>query len=1162
MRLLMIGLICLFCPQILIAGLPETPQFRQLTVADGLPSSTMYGVTQDRDGYIWLASKDGLARYDGIDFKYFRYSPGDDNALPGNVVQVLHVDRDNQLWIAVEGQGLLRMNPQRNQIKTYKKSTHPAMGSDDIWAINSDKAGNIWFGTFGGGLYRLDRNGKITRIVLSNVDENGVPTDTVLDIAIDAKQQVWVATTNGLYRWDGKRSYRVDDAALPNPFVVHLVVNADGTIWVGTRKGLQLINQMGLAIGKPLLTGQAISALSLDKEGSLWVTSGSIVYRWKERELAKYELKEFGNIAFTSIFYDGNGSIWFCTQDNGLLRIPANWKDFFVSKHSDINADTISGEIVRSVSYSKKHKVFLVSMNGGLDELDLVNGKVDRILVGTKSWSQAIWSVFQSTERQIWIGHRNGLSRYSPSTKQLNHYSGADYLEGSVRLITQTPDGLIWSASYGGGIQARRPDGQVVHTVLAKEGSAFSSPDPDQFSISPQAELWVATSTGLIRWDAVSQSFVAIPGSPKERVDAFTFVGTDTVWLHYMGVLMRMQWDGKVLREMHRVGTDAGLPAVEVGTILPDKNGNLWLSTIRGLLHYRVQSDLLRTFGVRDGLPSQEFDMQPGLVTPEGLMLMGTQKGLVVFDPSLIRQETSQANLVLDEIDLRRGEDIIPLMPQTREIQLEAGDRDLRIRTRLLAFADAQSHRYRFYMKGFDADWVDVGARGERIFSNLPAGEFVLEVKAAAVDGQWSKPLQIKIKVQPPWWQSVWAYCLWAFLVLLLFFTVATWYRRRLKQRHAQRLLEQERLIERQSSQAKSEFLATLGHEIRTPMTGVMGMTELLQASELNAQQRHRVQSIQTAGQHLLRLVNDALDIARIEAGKLSLEVVEFDVHKLIDEVGAMLKPLAELKGLQFSCICESSTPKFCNGDADRIRQILLNLGNNAIKFTESGKIQIRSFSLMPSGIRVQVSDTGPGISDEQQLRLFKRFEQAEGRTTTMRYGGSGLGLAICQELAIAMSGLIDIKSALGEGASFTVSLPLTQTLGLDIANKKHQMTTVLTPKRLLLVEDDPMVAEVIQALLMSKGHQVTHVSQGLQALTELSLKKFDAALLDLDLPGINGIELAEMILSQNPDLPIIAVTARADAAAEPQVKAAGMLGFVRKPVSSDTLVKALRDVM
>ena len=208
MRLLLLLGLMLCCSSI-FAGLPETPQFRLVTVADGLPSSTVYAVTQDKKGYIWIASKDGLARYDGVGYKIYRYAPGDANTLPGNVVQALHVDKHDQLWIAVEGQGVSRLNAERTEFTHFRKSTHPELGSDDIWAITSTADGNLWFGTFGGGLNRMGPDGKIKHFMPDKNDVNSLPSDTIVALAVDTQDRLWVGTTNGLSVWNGQSFLRI-----------------------------------------------------------------------------------------------------------------------------------------------------------------------------------------------------------------------------------------------------------------------------------------------------------------------------------------------------------------------------------------------------------------------------------------------------------------------------------------------------------------------------------------------------------------------------------------------------------------------------------------------------------------------------------------------------------------------------------------------------------------------------------------------------------------------------------------------------------------------------------------------------------------------------------------------------------------------------------------
>ncbi len=265
-----------------------------------------------------------------------------------------------------------------------------------------------------------------------------------------------------------------------------------------------------------------------------------------------------------------------------------------------------------------------------------------------------------------------------------------------------------------------------------------------------------------------------------------------------------------------------------------------------------------------------------------------------------------------------------------------------------------------------------------------------------------------------------------AFAVLLGCWASMAWRARR-RQRHALELLERRRELAEQASLAKSRFLATLGHEVRTPMTGVLGMSELLLGGPLDPRQRRHAEAIRHAGHHLLRLVDDALDLARIEAGRLPLDPRPFELRALLAEVVGLQAPVARRRGLRFVEEIAADAPAASVGDALRIKQVLFNLLDNAVKFTEQGEVGLRVGALAgkPGGLRITVHDTGPGLDAGQQARLFRRFEQGDGARTAARYGGSGLGLAISQELATAMGGRILVESAVGEGTRFIVELPL-----------------------------------------------------------------------------------------------------------------------------------------
>lgn len=382
---------------------------------------------------------------------------------------------------------------------------------------------------------------------------------------------------------------------------------------------------------------------------------------------------------------------------------------------------------------------------------------------------------------------------------------------------------------------------------------------------------------------------------------------------------------------------------------------------------------------------------------------------------------------------------------------------------------------------------------------------------------------------------------------------LAVAYRSRVSRRHSAQLTQQKRELAEQASQAKTRFLATLGHEVRTPMTGVLGMSELLLTTPLNSQQRAYVNAIRGAGEHLLRLVNDALDLARIEAGRLDLADETFDLHAFADELQALVGPLAGQRRLAFETSLEDDLPRHWRGDVARVRQILLNLLGNAVKFTEQGRVRL-SVAQYADGLRFEVEDTGPGLTPEQKARLFRRFEQADGARTSARYGGSGLGLAISQELAAAMSGNIEVDSAPGEGTRFIVRLPLQVAPAGPQREDAMVASASVRSLSLLLVEDEYTVADVLAGLLRLQGHHVVHVPNGLAALAEVSMLPFDAALLDLDLPGMDGMALARQLRIQGFTGPLVAITARADADAEPEALTAGFDRFLRKPMTRKML--------
>ena len=1163
LRSLMALLLLAACVPLARAGLPETPQPRQLSVFDGLPSNRINGLAEDLHGYLWIATSDGLARYDGIGYRVWRGEDG----LGDSLVWSVHVDGRNRVWIGTSKAGLAVLSADRQSFRHYTQANTPGMASGEVWTVASTRNGDVWFGMDGGGLHRLGADGKLTRFMPRDGDARSLPDGRVTHLEVAPDGSLWVATRNGTARWTGHDFERLPASA---EGANGLTFEADGTLWLSSLDGVQQRTPQGRLVPAPWrdepAVGRVYHVLCKDRDKDYWLdvtqglgrSSGEGV-----RNVPLYSAAARGVVkpSWNMCLEDRGGGLWFASSGYGLWYLPASWKQFSVLSRRAGDATSPGNAFVRGIAASANGSMWLVGSGGALDRLDPETGAIEHVLSDAGAGDVPV-GVHEDRNGMVWIGYRDGIARFDPGSGAVRRWSSAMSPDpapvGETASFAESGDGLLWMASPLR-VQARNLAGEIQYSVPAgNDDDGAEGALAPQLEQAPDGGIWLSGWKGLFAWNAGARSFEPVPGVAAEPVYGF-WIGRDRkqVWLARMGAVEAYQWDGARLHLRERVDARQGMPRISLSGITVDAAGIAWATSVRGLLRVDTSARTVRVYGVHDGLPSQELLDRPVPRPADGRILIGSADGLVVFDPAVVRPRAKAPNLVIETIAARRGDKLVEFAAD-RPFTIEHGDRDLRIVARLLSFGNAMAHRYRFRLHGYDNDWVEVGAGGERLFSQLPAGNYVLQVKARNADNVWSPTRELKFSVAPAWWRTWWAMLALTLMLALLAWRITYNYRMRLRRRSAWQLAVHKREVAEQASLAKTRFLATLGHEVRTPMTGVLGMSELLLGSGLAPQQRGYAESIRNAGEHLMRLVNDALDLARIESGKLELAPQDFDLHALLHGVCALTAPLAGQRGLRFDESIAADVPQWVHGDPVRVRQILLNLLGNALKFTEHGEIGLQAAKAGQS-VRMVVSDTGPGLDAGQQERLFRRFEQAEGARTAARYGGSGLGLAISQELAAAMGGRISVDSEPGHGTRFIVELPLAPAQSpMQVASEPSTGTTAGASFDLLLVEDDPTVAEVVSALLQAQGHRVTHAAHGLAALSQVSVDDFDMALLDLDLPGIDGFALAQQLRAQGFAKPLLAITARADADAEPAARAAGFDGFLRKPLTGKLLAEAI----
>ncbi|MEO7050424.1 MAG: ATP-binding protein [Rhodanobacter sp.] len=1140
-----------------------TPQFRRYNTADGLPSTNAYAVAQDREGAIWFGTKGGLARFDGVHFAVYRHAEDDPGSLFSNGIATLFVDLQGRLWAAGLNAGLNRYDASSDSFRHWghDPADISSLSSDRVWSVAQTHDGTIWIAS-AGGLDRMRPDGRGFEHVVDPV-LGATPDDvgTISAIYVDWQGRMWIGGDHGVFlRETDGTIHRVHTGDPQEILDVWRIDGDNDEVRIAASDGLWIVGKDGLArrFGSGVIPDTNVMSSVRDAVGRLWVGTQKGLFLQehvggKVIAVANQPVL-YGNLPGTwvwQLMIDREGGMWAALFDGGVAYLAPGWNRFSRFTHIPDDPSSLRDAIATTMASGKDGRHVWVGQRGGrVDRLDPVTGAVEHVFSGLRG---DVVGMTEDARQRLWVVVQGAL--YRGTDRKLERVDPTGAMMKRPLEVEPGPDGLMYARTFGHGLFRIDPDTLVVRPVPMDRpndkvlwGSQMTMRD---------GIFWYASDGGMLWLNAAHDRFVVVPGSvPGQSVDAFELTD-DGVWMANADGLTHYRRHGGRIVADRWVDAAHGWPSVNVTDLRIDSAGRVWIFGHDGLWRFDPVTGAFRSFGLQDGLTNEEF-FRGYARMPSGYIYAATLGGVVAFDPDRNSPQTSVPQLALTQVRVRRRGVVQVLPLGAQPLQVGWRDSQLAVEARVFSYITPSANRYRFRLLGFDSDWVDTNNRGERDFSGLGAGDYVLEVMACGADGIWvhlATPL--RIHVEAPLWLRWWAWFGYALLLLGAAGLILSSWRKRVAQRHHMQLVEQQRQMAEEASAAKSQFLATLSHEIRTPMTGVMGMAELLLSTQLNPLQHDYTQAMQRSGDMLLKLLNDALDLARIEAGRLELEPAPFSPRQLLEDVAQLEQGLAHAKSIRFVLELADGLPQQVVGDPVRIKQVLLNLANNALKFTAEGHVTLRAMRTI-EGLQFSVSDTGPGIPQASQARLFQRFEQDD---SPQRRVGTGLGLAICRELVDMMGGSIELESRVGHGSTFRVLLPLVE-----------PATAVAAPVaadgrsyRLLLVEDDTIVAAVIRGLLEREGHRLVHVVNGLAALAELIHTHFDAVLMDLDLPGVDGFQIARLIRqreSEGEHLPIVAVTARSGGRDEARAREAGMDGFLRKPVSGEQLVTALGRVI
>ncbi|MDP2875652.1 MAG: response regulator, partial [Holophaga sp.] len=795
----------------------------------------------------------------------------------------------------------------------------------------------------------------------------------------------------------------------------------------------------------------------------------------------------------------------------------------------------------------------------------------------------------------LWVATMKGLSRWDGSTWQADATRGV--LAGMNCLSLLENDDVLWVGTHAGLGKLNRgqwsfltkKDGLLHDHVLALCAV------PAKGKAGP-SELWIGTRGGGVgvlregRWSFMGQESGLTNTSVYDLHLQNSPEGHRWMWAATQGgglAYLDLDQPGSLWKTLSSV-TLAGLPSDTIQRIEEDAKGRLYLSTTRGVARLNLQwtkgipqPARVEVFSTVDGLPSLSCNRGASYVDDAGRIWIGTSKGAAVLDPGRETfapappQPLVGAAFVTGSGRAFNGSE--PLAHRDNHVRFEFFSQGLH---RL------EETRYRTQLVGLEANPLDWQEEAWREFPSLPSGSYVLKVWAKDFDQRISGPSLFAFSVRPAPWFTWWA---WSLYVLALGGGIAMVHRwrtevlhrrnRELEQQVAQRTadlacvnehLREARDIAEAATQAKSAFLANMSHEIRTPMNAIIGFSTLALKGEAPPRIKDYLRKVSSAGHSLLALINDILDFSKIEAGKLEMESTSFLLDDVFRDVGDLLTQKAEEKGIELVVGMQESIPRTLVGDPLRLGQVLINLVNNALKFTEKGHVFLWAEPLEVTEasvrLRFSVKDTGIGMTPEQQTNLFQSFSQVDV-STTRKYGGTGLGLSISKRLVEMMGGEIGVESEAGKGSTFFFSATFHRGIARPVVVADNPKD--LKDLRILVVDDNSAARNVLDEILKSFHVQTCLVDSGAAALVELERADinhpFDLVLMDYRMPMMDGLEATRLIkrqpgLAKIPSLVMVTATGRDELMSEAQK--AGAEGFLIKPVTASLLLDTILSVL
>jgi len=1055
--------LCLFL-QALCAYAQNSLVFKNINVDNGLPQNSVLSVLQDKKGYLWVGTFDGLSRFNGLEFKVYKNQINNDKSISSNKISKLFLDREGNVWVgAVDCLNLF--DPTTETFKRFKVSN--TTSSNGVLSITQDAAGNILVGSYNG-LYYLKPGKTATEYSLhrSNICGN----EKINCLYIDKEQNIWLGTGHALKIYSPSKK-----AFLPLP------------------SSLQAYKT---------LSSSVIRNIIQDKNNNYWIateTDGLFYYNVKNQTCFNYT-QDNGLLSSTvrAVFEKEKNEIWVGTKKGlNIINTRTNQISKFVNDPFDPNS--ISQNSIRCIFKDNENNVWLGTFNGGLNcvysqfdnfhSLGLKSGKANSLSYNIVN------SIYKDSKGGFWIGTDDGGLNHVDSNLLHNHiyyqYNGQsrELLGNSIKSIAPHPDtDKLWIATGSGLCVFNKRSGTFTTTnliakptepgfiqnyVLLKDehglwiGTSFSglyyleekgslhhynTTSKNINTLFKDGDyLWIGlNNNGINRLDLKTQNLVTYKNDPNNAFSVHNnaisniykdsknrlWVCTDGGGLNYFDVKAN---------KFYAIDEPFGIGSNTTHGVLEDRDGRLWVSTNKGIssitfkkfdLPFNKTDFIIENYTVADGLQSNQFVRGAAIKASNGNLAFAGINGVTVFDPEKIKINNIKPRVIFTDFSIfnksisfaDEGSPLHKAIDETDEITLSYSQAFFSLKFAALNYINPDKNQFAFKMEGFsDNDWHYIGNQRIVTYTNLDPGTYYLKIKAANNDGIWNDiPRVLKIVVLPPWWKTYYAFTGYLAITIFLLYLFNLYSKKTERLKNELQFESMSHSKDQELAQKQLSFFVNISHEIKTPLTMIMAPLERMIEMNLgNNKVQNQLQLMQRNGERLIRLINQLLDKKKLETGNMHLQAAEGNIVSFVKEIQLAFDGLAKLKNITLEFNAKKQDIKLWF-DRDKLEKVLYNLLSNAVKFTpDYGKITVSVG--IEDDLVIIIEDNGCGIQPANIDKIFTQFYHYDN---DVKIDGTGLGLAFSKELVEMHHGQISVESrpetADADGYTrFKVSLPV-----------------------------------------------------------------------------------------------------------------------------------------